>query len=75
MANKDPEVMELQTISGLALHVHSVENQFSLANIASVSYFAKEKITLNVYYFSILLIRKKACLENPVLTRQNLPVS
>lgn len=52
--NRDPEAMELKTIPGLALHMHSAGNQFSLVNIASVSSFAKEKITLIVYYLSCL---------------------
>lgn len=58
-SNRDPAEMELKTTSGLALQVHSAGNQQNLINIASGSYFAKEKIILVVYYLSVLLIRKK----------------
>jgi len=53
-SHRDPEEMKLKTTPGLALHVHSAGNQYSLVNIASVSYFAKEKITVIVYYLSCL---------------------
>lgn len=53
-SNREPEEMELKTASWLAVH-----NHFSLLSIASVSYFSNEKITLIVYFLSILLIRKK----------------
>lgn len=75
ISNRDPEEVEWKNISGCALRMYSARKQHSLVTtIATVSYFAKEKITLVVNLICILLIRKKKKKKFSA-SPSNLPIS
>lgn len=77
ISNRDPEEVEWKNISGCALRMYSARKQHSLVTtIATVSYFAKEKITLVVNLICILLIRRKKKKKKKFsASPSNLPIS